>query len=232
VRTLSDRQLLRKYEDQEYGLSSSERERVAVLLRRRYSYQFIQRENEECTAGIKRQLGIIAKMSGFTISWGMKPGRNYDDGYGKKKVFSYEGSQRKIAGSRSASDVIHDVAHYLVCSEERRDVHNFGLGPAPDDFSRTADSPELVKGQAASHEEEMASLLGILIEAHLGVRFTGTLIEHNWDEHEKLLDMLAILQKKGHVHGHIPVICKQAGLARINHIKLTKKAHHDHWSIR
>lgn len=228
MRTLSDKQILRKYEDGEHGLNSSERERVAVLLRRRYSYQFIQREDEECSAGIKRQLSIIAKMSDFTINWALSTGRNCEE----ERVFSYDGSERRIAGARSASDVVHDVAHYLVCSEDRRDVHNFGLGPAPDDFSRAEDSPELVESQAGSHEEELASLLGILIEAYLGVRFTGTLMEHNWDEHEKLLDMLAILQKSGHVHGHIPVICKEAGLARINHIKLTKKAHHDHWSIR
>lgn len=67
----------------------------------------------------------------------------------------------------SDSDLVHDVAHYLVASDKERDMDEFGLGASPDALKVI--QPK-IKGH--KHKEECASLLGILLERHLGLKVT------------------------------------------------------------
>ena len=80
---------------------------------------------------------------------------------------------------RSDSDLIHDIAHYMLCPAKRRSKPEFGLGDNPDIECKHAD--ELLPTADAQAEEEQASLLGILIEKQLGLDWQVTWSNHMWD---------------------------------------------------
>ena len=72
----------------------------------------------------------------------------------------------------SASDTIHELAHWFV--SDRRSEVNFGLGSSPEDHGPTV----MVMG--AQDEELLASAVGILIEKRLGMDWKSTAEIHNW----------------------------------------------------
>jgi hypothetical protein len=76
------------------------------------------------------------------------------------------------------SSVIHDLAHWAVCtSAKRRAMPDFGLGGGPDSF---VEAPEPMLGKATQAEEERASLLGIIMEWELGMPAADTMRLHSW----------------------------------------------------
>lgn len=84
----------------------------------------------------------------------------------------------------SDSDLVHDVAHYLVATNAEREMDEFGLGSGPDSHVDGHQDPRVKKAQV---KEELASLLGILIERHLGLTIKGKPMHrdtwelHSWD---------------------------------------------------
>lgn len=92
--------------------------------------------------------------------------------------FAWDGRTLMWRG-RGPSDLIHDVAHWLVCASRRRRVANFGLGHSGEDDT-PAYSPVVVRYCYADAEESRASALGIAIEAWLGWAWQETADDHNW----------------------------------------------------
>lgn len=84
-----------------------------------------------------------------------------------------------IATNNKASNIVHDVAHWLVCSKNRRRLPDFGLSQGPDSGISIS---RIVTYKKERKEEARASLLGILIERKLGMRWKETLIEHTWQK--------------------------------------------------
>ena len=57
----------------------------------------------------------------------------------------------------------------------------------------------------ADREERLASVLGILLEARLGMPFEGSLEDHNWIKRGEFLEVVRELQKKKFLRGLRPV---------------------------
>ncbi len=77
------------------------------------------------------------------------------------------------------SDLVHEVAHFLVATDAERLMDEYGLGSSPDAFDTL---PAKVK--RAKLREECASLLGILIERQLQLTHKGKpLHAHTWAYH-------------------------------------------------
>jgi len=76
-----------------------------------------------------------------------------------------------------ASNILHDVAHWIVCtSKNRRNSPDFGLGRGPS----SVEAKRSISPSMANTEEQRASMLGILIEFALGFPVFETLLSHNW----------------------------------------------------
>ena len=75
------------------------------------------------------------------------------------------------------SDIIHEAAHFIVASNERKMTIGFGLGDEPE-VMPCADRS--VTYAAATAEEGLASFFGILIERSIHFDFSETLVDHGW----------------------------------------------------
>lgn len=89
---------------------------------------------------------------------------------------------------RPDANIIHDIAHYIVASNTRRKLPEFGLGTSPDNSVREAN--QILSHKGAQHEEEEVSLLGILIEKQLGLRPLMTFTDHSWESTDDTLGSL------------------------------------------
>src|SRR4029079_19487297 len=79
--------------------------------------------------------------------------------------------------------ILHEVAHFLLASPERRRLPDFGLGPGPDTTERAAaERAAIVSPPEREMDEAAASLLGILWEAALGQPALASFLDQNWLE--------------------------------------------------
>ena len=79
--------------------------------------------------------------------------------------------------------ILHEVAHYLLASPERRGLVDFGLGPGPDTRDRAAaERAATVPVAEREADEAAASLLGILWEEALGQPALASFLDQNWLE--------------------------------------------------
>ena len=97
------------------------------------------------------------------------------------RAFSWDGG---VIRSRSEPSVLlHEIAHWSICPPERRHLPDFGLGAGPESGRVDEANAARVAGQDIQEREEaMASLLGILWEAHLGLPALAAFAEQNWLE--------------------------------------------------
>jgi hypothetical protein len=93
-------------------------------------------------------------------------------------------------GDDPFSDSMHDIAHWLCASKQRRKLPEFGLGTSVDSRSRRA--PWAVRPGYALDEEALASLLGILMEraSRMG-DWESTYRHHSWYD-RKLAEVIGI----------------------------------------
>lgn len=76
------------------------------------------------------------------------------------------------------SNVLHDLAHWSVCTSAKRlAMPDFGLGRASES---SEGPPRGLRKVADQQEEERASLLGILMELEMGMPAGDTLTLHHW----------------------------------------------------
>ncbi len=97
------------------------------------------------------------------------------------QAWSYDG--RSIRTRSEAYVLIHEVAHWLVATPERRRLLDFGLGAGPESGRvAEADAQLCVTKDVQIEEEALASLLGILWEVELGQPAILAFLEQNWLE--------------------------------------------------
>lgn len=88
----------------------------------------------------------------------------------RERWFGWNGMALNLASRSDFSSVIHEVAHWQLAGSARRGFADFGLEHMLEDASR--------------REEDLASLLGILIERHLGLPWQDTWSFHDWDRND------------------------------------------------
>lgn len=82
-----------------------------------------------------------------------------------------------------ATVIVHEVAHWLCATPERRPLIDFGLGPGPETTRRAeARADKRLTFDQCMDEEQQTSLLGILWEAELGQPAILAFLEQNWME--------------------------------------------------
>lgn len=95
--------------------------------------------------------------------------------------FTWDGHALSVCMEPSV--IVHDVAHWQVCSPERRHTPDFGLGAGPETgFKIEADAWMTVGSIQREMEESLASLLGILWEVELRHPAILAFLEQNWLE--------------------------------------------------
>jgi hypothetical protein len=96
-------------------------------------------------------------------------------------AYNWDGAA--LDGAVEAYVILHEVAHYLLASPERRALPDFGLGPGPDTRDRDgAERAAIVTLLDREEDEAAASLLGILWEAELGQPALASFLDQNWLE--------------------------------------------------
>ena len=96
-------------------------------------------------------------------------------------AFSWDGTV--IRTQSEASVVIHEIAHWQIAPPARRALPDFGLGAGPETGRiAEADAARCVTDAEKEREELLASLLGILWEAALGLPAIHAFVEQNWLE--------------------------------------------------
>ncbi len=113
-------------------------------------------------------------------------------------TYGYEENEIRFLGhtdQEAFSNLCHDLAHWLIASPDRRVLPDFGLGPGPDSC---ATAERNVNVSTAQLEESAASILGILIERHLGGDVTSTLKRHRWSNRAlHIIDLMQTLTDQG-----------------------------------
>ncbi len=95
--------------------------------------------------------------------------------------FNWDGTA--LNGATEAYVILHEIAHFVQASPERRGMMDFGLGPGPDTLDRDAARRAAVLSPLARDADEAAaSLLGILWEARLGQPALASFLDQNWLE--------------------------------------------------
>jgi hypothetical protein len=97
------------------------------------------------------------------------------------RAFSWNGN---VVRTRSEPSVLlHEIAHWQICPPARRDLPDFGLGAGPETGRKDeADLARATDLALQEREEAMASLLGILWEAEMGLPAIAAFTEQNWLE--------------------------------------------------
>ena len=100
---------------------------------------------------------------------------------GTRCRFNWDGVA--LNGATEAYVILHEIAHFVLASRERRRLVDFGLGPGPDTSDRAAAEQAAVLSPLAREEDEAAaSLLGIIWETELGQPALASFLDQNWLE--------------------------------------------------
>lgn len=118
-------------------------------------------------------------------------------------AFSWDG--RVIRTRSETSVVFHEIAHWQIAPIERRGLRDFGLGAGPETGRiAEANAAACVDNATKEHEENLASLLGILWETAHGEPAVLAFAEQNWLElydrphtQRHFIDCLAELMRRG-----------------------------------
>ena len=79
--------------------------------------------------------------------------------------------------------ILHEIAHWLIASPDRRRLPDFGVGAGPESGRKDeADRARVVDDAAQQEDEALSSLLGVLLEAELGLPAIFAFLEQNWLE--------------------------------------------------
>ena len=121
-----------------------------------------------------------------------------------------------------ASDIFHELAHWLIAPKTRRRLPEYGLGEAYDTGRKAAaNNARAVSEAYAQQEEEMASLLGIAFLGVFGMNVKAALHRHGWlggcSEHfnqASVWGTIARLNGRGLLAGNMPRALLASGLVQ------------------
>lgn len=105
-----------------------------------------------------------------------------DFAFNGKTIAELDSSERPNPSQRTESNLIHDIAHFVVAAPERRTIPEFGLGDSPDTLRFNTPRAKGITAAMAQREEELASALGIYWERELGLDWRQTIKDHCWDD--------------------------------------------------
>ncbi len=119
------------------------------------------------------------------------------------QAFSWDG--QAIRTRSETSVVFHEIAHWQIAPPERRALYDFGLGAGPETGRISeANAAACVDNATKEHEENLASLLGILWETAHGEPAVLAFAEQNWLElydrphtQRHFVDCLTELMRRG-----------------------------------
>jgi hypothetical protein len=95
--------------------------------------------------------------------------------------FNWDGAA--LNGATEAYVILHEVAHFVLASPERRALVEFGLGAGPDTLDRdAAERAAILSPLEREADEAEASLLGIVWEAALAQPALASFLDQNWLE--------------------------------------------------
>lgn len=147
------------------------------------------RSPQETSLVYKKEILSLANKLGIPVST-----RNPQDSY------SWDGKTMAVNDWKiPISNVLHDIAHWLVSTPERRLIPDFGLGTGPDSglFIKEFVSDPTI-------EEMQASCLGILYEKVLGLGWEYTFKWHSWDNDGEFEKQISLLEERGLVCNGMP----------------------------
>jgi hypothetical protein len=100
---------------------------------------------------------------------------------GTRCLFNWDGVG--LNGATEAYVILHEVAHFVLASPERRGLIEFGLGAGPDTLDRdAAERAAVLSPLEREADEAEASLLGIVWEAALAQPALASFLDQNWLE--------------------------------------------------
>lgn len=125
---------------------------------------------------------------------------------------------RETRKPRHISHLVHDIAHFLVAIKKRKSIPDFGLGIGPDSPPGAKYLKPIIPDRQCQEEEEMASILGILIEKEIGSDWKWTWDYHSWNVeinpadvsnflHWRVKPILAKLRKKKLIDKKLKPLC-------------------------
>jgi hypothetical protein len=79
--------------------------------------------------------------------------------------------------------ILHEIAHWLIASPDRRRLPDFGVGAGPESGRKDeAERARVVDDATQQEDEALSSLLGVLLEVELGQPAILAFLEQNWLE--------------------------------------------------
>jgi hypothetical protein len=118
------------------------------------------------TPSLHTKINKLAKAVGCPLNWRRKPG------------IQWNGKDSACKGE-DASNIIHDIAHYALATDQERACPDFGLGPSPSSNS-DEDIKAIYRDSKCDKIERQASALGIYWEQRMGLPWMKTAEYHSW----------------------------------------------------
>lgn len=124
----------------------------------------------------KAKINKLAKKVKVKLNWDKDP----------RKSYMYDGKYINCK-NQTASNIIHDIAHYALSSKTRRKIVEYGLGAGPETASINIDNANdvAINERVDNYftNEEKASALGIYWEKKLKLNYKKTYNDHKWYEY-------------------------------------------------
>lgn len=138
------------------------------------------RKGFEITPIIRQLINAMAKKTGCHLNWHRAPGIQWN---GKDVACK----------DQDASNIIHDIAHYVLATKKARKYFDYGLDAGPDtnyeEFrSNKALARTIYSDAKCAAIEKKASALGIYWEKMLGLPWEDTMKYHAWNSQSELKD--------------------------------------------
>lgn len=83
--------------------------------------------------------------------------------------------------NQSGPNITHEVAHWLLASEDQKKLTDFGIGIGPESTYVPDDSSHLKYKSISASQESSASVLGIAIQYAIGIPSRETMLYHSWE---------------------------------------------------
>lgn len=128
------------------------------------------RKKFKVTRTLRKKINELANQVGCPLNWRRACG------------IQWNGEDVACKGE-DASNIIHDIAHYVLATKKERKLLDFGLGPSPSTKASYEEINKMYEKETkrnSSKVEEKASALGIFWEKQMGLPWEDTADYHFW----------------------------------------------------